>query len=315
MKKLIAAAIIVVSLLILIKASAFTVAEYEQVVITRFGDLKRAITEPGLGFRVPFIEKVERLEKRLIPWDGDPENMTTKDKKSIYIDVWARWRIVDPMKYFRRLRTIHRGQGVLDGLLDSAVRDVVARYNLIECVRSTNDPLFYSDETLEEGDDRRRERIVAGRSTLEDEMLATVNSQDLRATYGMEVTAVRLKRVNYVKTVRERVYERMKSERMRIAMLFESEAEEERNRILGNTRKELDFIEGDMQQQSAEIRGRADAEVITIYAESLSEDPEFFKFLRRLETYKKTLGSDTRLILSTDSELLELLKDSGAPPD
>lgn len=313
MRSLVAGIVMVVLAGILIYASAFTVNEAEQVIITRFGEVKRAVTEPGLAWRTPFIEKVERFEKRLIPWDGEPENMPTKDKKRIFIDVWARWRIIDPIKFFRAVRTVRDGQTILDGLVDSAIRDVVARYRLIECVRTSNKPLFYADETLKEGEERTQERITAGRSKLEDEMLAAVNGQDLEAEYGMEVMTIHIKRVNYIDNVRARVYERMKSERTRIAKLFESEAEEERNRILGNTRKELDLIEGDMEQRSAEIRGEADAAVINIYAEALSQDPEFFEFLRRLQAYKKTLGSSTRLILSTDSELLQLIKGSGAP--
>ena len=315
MRSLVAGVVIIVLAVILINASAFTVSEAEQAIVTQFGEPKRAIREPGLAFRIPFIQKVDRLEKRLIPWDGDPENMPTKDKKRIFIDVWARWKIIDPMKFFQAVRNVQGGQIILDGLVDSAVRDVVARYNLIECVRSTNNPLVYADETIVEGGERVQEQIAAGRGKLEQAMQAAVNGQDLKAVYGMEVTAVHIKRVNYIDNVRVRVYERMKSERTRIAKLFESEAEEERNRILGNTRKELDDIEGDMEERSAEIRGEADAAVIGIYAQALSQDPEFFSFVRRLDAYKKTLRSGTRLILSTDNEFLRLLKSSGAPAD
>jgi membrane protease subunit HflC len=309
MKRMIITVIVVVVLaVILIQSSLFTVNQWEQVIITQFGRPQRVVTEPGLAVRTPFIQKVHRLEKRLIPWDGDPENMTTKDKKTIFVDFWARWRIVDPQKFFVDVKSVRGGQMILDGLIDSAVRDVVARYNLIECVRSTNEPLEYADETLLEGGERKQERIVAGRDMLEEEMLASVNKQDLRAEYGIEVSGVHIKRVNYIESVRNDVYERMKSERMRIAQLLQSEAQEERNRILGNTRKELDEIEGEMQQRSAEIRGAADAEVINIYAGALSRDPEFFEFLRRLDAYKQTFGPTSRLILSTDNDLLELLK-------
>ncbi len=305
---LITVIVIVVLAVILIQASVFTVNEWEQVIITQFGRPQRVVTEPGLAVRTPFIQKVHRIEKRLIPWDGDPENMTTKDKKTIFVDFWARWRIVDPQKFFVDVKTIRGGQMILDGLVDSAVRDVVARYNLIECVRSTNEPLEYADETLLEGGEREQEQIVAGRATLEEQMLVSVNEQDLRTEYGIEVSGVHIKRVNYIESVRKDVYERMKSERDRIAQLLNSEAQEEYNRIMGNTRKELDEIQGEMEQRSAEIRGAADAEVINIYADALSRDPEFFEFLRRLDAYKQTFGPTSRLILSTDSDLLELLK-------
>jgi len=315
MNRIITAVVLLFVLVLVIRASAFTVWEGQQVIVTQFGKPLRVVTEPGLGFRVPFIQKVNVLEKRLIPWDGAPENMTTKDKKTIFVDHWARWRIVDPQKFFVDVNTVQGGQRILDGLVDSAVRDVVARYNLIECVRNSNDPLQYGEDTLreEEASERTQEHIIAGRIKLEEEMLRTINAQDPVSEYGLEITGIHIKRINYIENVRERVYERMKSERMRIASLLESEAEEERNRILGNTRKELDEIEGDMEQKSAAIRGQADAVVINTYAEALSQDPEFFTFLRRLEAYKATLGAKSRLILSTDNELLDLLKGPDSP--
>jgi len=306
-------AVVVIVAAILIDASVFTVNEREQVIITQFGKPKRAVTEPGLAFRTPFLEKVDRLEKRLLPWDGDPENMPTKDKKRIFIDVWARWKIVDPMQFFRRVRTTRGGQDILDQLVDSAVRDVVGRYHLIECVRTSNDPLEYEDQTLTEGESRDQDRIAAGRIKLEEEMLAAVNGEDLKTQYGMEVVAIHFKRVNYIDNVRARVYERMKSERTRVAKLYESEAEEERNRIMGATRKELDRIEGDKEQRAAEIRGEADAAVINVYANALSKGPKFFEFMRSLDAYKTTLGSKAKLVLSTDNQFLKLLDASDTP--
>lgn len=300
---------------IFLRASVYTVSPTEQVVLTQFGEPKATVTEPGLHFRTPFVQEVNRLEKRLLPWDGDPENMPTKDKKRIFIDVWARWRIVEPMTFFKRVRTVSRAISILDDLIDSAVRDVVANNNLIECVRTTNDPLQYETEEFQVDQARHQEHVSLGRQQLEARMLTQVNAADLPASYGIEVADVHIKRVNYVKNVRDRVYERMISERTRIAKLFESEAEEERNRILGSTRKELDEIEGDMEQRSAEIRGEADAAVIKIYAEAIGQDLEFFEFLRLLEAYDKTLRSPARLILSTDNEFLKLLRGPTAHRD
>ncbi len=316
MKTLTGVIVLVIVVAILLKASAFTINPAEQAIITQFGEIKRVVTDPGLDFKIPFVQEVHKLEKRLLPWDGDPENMVTKDKKSIYIDVWARWRIVDPQRFYQACRTVNRGQKIMDDLVDSSVRDVIASHNLIECVRSTNDPLEYEFEELEADRDRAQEMIKVGRSELEHRILASVRAAtDLRATYGMEVTTVHIKRVNYVPNVRDQVYGRMKSERTRVARLFESEAEEERNRILGYTKKELDEIEGEMEQRSAEIRGAADAEVIAIYAESLSQDPEFFEFVRQLEAYKNTLRSGTRMILSTDNQFLRRLRGAEVHPD
>ncbi len=303
MRLAIGVAIVVLISGVLVRASAYTVPEGWQVVITQFGDLVRVRTDAGLYIKMPFIQKVHRLEKRLLPWDGDPENMQTLDKKRIFIDVWARWRIVDPMKFFRGVRTEQRGYKILDDLVDSAVRDVVARNNLIEVVRSGNRALLYESEELARDADASQDRITVGRAKMEAEIRA-VASAGLTEEYGMELTDVHIKRVNYIETVRRTVYDRMKSERMRIARLFESEAEEERNRILGLTTKELDGIKGEEQQRSAEIRGDADAEVIRIAAAAYSRSPEFYEFLRRLETYKNTLGAGTRLVLSTDNEFL-----------
>ncbi len=314
MKVVTTVAVVVVLGLILLRASAYTVNEAEQVIITQFGNPKGVVREPGLHFRKPFIQQVQSLEKRLLPWDGDPENMVTKDKKNIFINVWARWRIVDPLQFYKACRTVAGGQKILDDLVDSSVRDVIASHNLIECVRSSNEDLKYEEEVFGVEQDRVQERITVGRGELEDRMLTSVNaSTDLRSTYGMEVTEVHVKRVNYVENVRDRVYDRMVSERKRIASLFESEAQEERNRILGNTKKELDEIEGEMEQRSAEIKGQADAEVIKIYAEALSQDPEFFAFLRQLEAYQATFDEQTQMILSTDNDFLNLIR--GATPD
>lgn len=305
--------ILVVLSAIFAKASLYVVQEGQQAVITQFGKPVNVVTDPGLNFKTPFIQTVNRLEKRLLPWDGDPENMQTRDKKRIFIDVWARWRIVDPMKFFQAVRTEQRGYKILDDLVDSAVRDVVARYNLIEVVRSSNRELQYETEELAKDAAAGREMITAGRAKMEAEILQ-VASAELKERYGMELTVVHVKRINYIESVRREVYRRMQSERLRIAQLFESEAKEEQNRILGRMRKELDVIEGEMEQRSAEIRGEADAEVIKISAEGYSKSPEFYEFLRSLEAYKKTLRRGTRLILSSDNKFFRQLQEPSNKP-
>ena len=287
-------------------SSAYTVEEGKLAVITQFGKPMGAIEEPGLHFKMPFIQDVHYLEKRLLPWDGDPESMQTRDKKRIDIDVWARWRIVDPMKFFVKLRTEQRGQKILDDLVDSAVRDVVARHKLIDVVRKSNSPLIYESDDLQR---RSSDQVTGqGRDSVEEEILSGVDM----GSYGMELVKVRIKRVNYVQSVRQTVYERMISERLRIARLYDSEALEEKNKILGQTQKELDQIEGEMEKAAAEIRGNANAQVIQLTADAYGKSPEFYEFLRRLEVFKQTFGPDTRLILSTESDLFRLLKDPGS---
>lgn len=303
MKTIVALMISILITAVLIRASTYTVSEGWQAVVTQFGNPVRVRTEAGLYFKPPFIQEIHRLEKRLLPWDGDPENMQTLDKKRIFIDVWARWRIVDPMKFFQAVRTERRGYKILDDLVDSAVRDVVARNNLIEVVRSSNRELLYESDELARDAAANQDRITVGRAKMEAEILS-VASVGLKERYGMELSVVHIKRVNYIQSVRSTVYDRMKSERLRIARLFESEAEEERNRILGLTTKELDGIKGEQQQRAAEIRGLARAEVIRIAAEAYGQSPEFYGFLRHLETYKKSFGPGTRLVLSTDNALL-----------
>jgi membrane protease subunit HflC len=305
------AAILVVVLgiaAIVLYSSVYVVEEGKQVIVTQFGNPVRTVTDAGLHYKSPFIQEVHYLEKRLLPWDGEPVSMRTNDKKEIDIDVWARWRIIDPKLFFQAVGDEQNGQGKLDGRVNSAVRDVVALHNLIDVVRRSNKDLEYESEDLER---IATEKVKGqGRDDVEAEILRNV---DLRE-FGMELTMVRIKRVNFVESVRQTVYDRMISERLQIARLYDSEAQEERKRILGQTQKELDQIEGEMKQESAEIRGKADALVIKMTAEAYGgEALDFYEFLRRLEVFKVSLGRDTRLILSTESDLFRLLKQPGEP--
>jgi len=299
--------ILLILLAILGFSSLYTVDETQIAVVTQFGELKDTVTDAGLHYKVPFVQEVHFLEKRLMAWDSDPENMQTSDKKRIFVQVWARWKIADADIFYPAVRTEQGGHKILDDLVDSAVRDVVAQHRLIELVRSTNDELLYEDEEIQRND---VEEVKKGRGDIEKQILQ-VASTDLAQEYGMEIKDVRVMRVNYIDSVKQAVYERMRAERQRIASLYESEAEEERNRIQGHTRRELDQIEGEMQAASAKIRGEADADVIRITAEAYNQSPEaleFFKFLRKLEVFKSSLGKDSSVVLSTDSELFDLLK-------
>ena len=309
----IAALLLIIVLVIAGTSSLYAIKEGEQAIITQFGKPVREVTAAGLHLKMPLIQNVNRLEKRLLPWDGDPENMQTRDKKRIFIDVWARWRIIDPMRFYQAVRTERRGYKILDDLVDASVRDVVASHNLIEVVRSSNRELRYETEELEREAAGKRIPVETGREKMEAEILKSAGSELERGRYGMELTDVRIKRVNYIESVRKSVYERMRSERLRIAKLFESEAQEEKNKILGQMQKELEQITGEMQEKSAEIRGRADAEVIEIAAKGFSQSPELFRFLRRIEAYKNSLSSGTRLILSTDNDFLRNLVKAEKP--
>ncbi|NQU20813.1 MAG: protease modulator HflC [Candidatus Nealsonbacteria bacterium] len=290
--------------------ATYVVEEGKQVVVTQFGKVVNVETEANLYFKIPLVQEVHVLEKRLLPWDGAPESMQTRDKKRIFIDVWARWKIVDLSTFFKAVRTEQGGQKILDDLVDSAVRDVVARNKLIDVVRSSDEQLVYESEELARTAEGAREQVTTGRAEMEKQILA-VAGKGLKDRYGIELFDVHIKRVNYVESVKETVYERMRSERQRVARLFESQAQEEKNRILGLTRKDLDLIEGEMEQKSAEIKGKADAEVIQMTAAAYGKSPEaikFYEFLRRLEVFKTSLEGNSRLVLSTDSDVFQLLK-------
>lgn len=305
---LIVVAIVVV---ILIKAAAYTVPETHYAVVFQFGKAVDAVDRPGLHFKRPFVQSVQKFERWIIAWDGFPSSMPTKDKKNIYVDVWARWRIVDPIRFRNTATNVDGGHKFLDDYVDSAVRDVVGRYNLIELVRSTNRELTYESAELQEEQEARKEQIETGREEITKEIIDSA-SRSLANT-GMELVDVGIKRINYVESVRKAVYERMISERLRIAELYKSEAQEKRRVILGETERELEAIRGEGTSKSTQIRGEADAEVIRMYAEALSQSPEFYAFLRRLDAYRESLGEDTRLILTTDSDFLQGLKTSSPP--
>ena len=313
--KIARAAIVLITIVVaaLALSAIYVIPEGQQAVITEFGRPVKAVTAAGPYWRIPFVQEVHRLEKRLLPWDGDPQNMPTKDKRRIFIDVWARWRIVDPLQFYKAVGAIRNGQHRLDEVVDSAVRGVIANNNLIDAVRTTDKPLEYESEELARDWSARRERVSTGRQQIEQE-IKRIASDGLGDTYGMELADVHIKRINYIESVREKVYERMRSERMRIASLYESEAEEEKNKILGQTRKELDDIEGEMEQRSTEIRGNADARVIEITAKAFGQSPDFYQFMRKLEAYKKTLTKGTRLVLTTDNEFLQLLHGADEKP-
>ncbi len=284
----------------------YIVDETQQVVITQFGEPKGdPVTTPGLKMRIPFIQKANYFDKRFLEWDGDPNEVPTRDKRFIHVDTYARWRITDPLKYFQRLRNELRAQSRLDDILDGETRNVIANHDLIEVVRSSNREFAVSEEVVGEASTQVSEIIEQGRARLAAEVLraAQTRTEDL----GIEILDFRFKRINYVEEVRLEVYNRMISERNRIAEQFRSEGAGESARINGERERELKEITSEAYRLAQAIKGRADAEAADIYAGAYNRDAEFYRFLKTMEVLKETLDSTTVLVLSTNSDFLRYL--------
>ena len=267
-------------------------------------------TTSGLKIKTPFIQKVDRFDKRILEWDGREKEVTTKDKRFIWLDTTARWRISDALKFFQSLKTEENAQSRLDDIINSASRDLVTGQKLVEVVRNTND-IRQATEDLEEGEQNTEqiEVIEVGRHKIA-QMILEKAQQNLSEEFGIEIVDVQIKRINYVDQVRQKVFLRMISERQRIASKYKSEGEGEAADIEGQADKELQRIQSEAYKTAEQIKGQADAEAIQIYAEAHSKDPEFYAFTKTLETYQKTIGEteNTKLFLTTDSDLYKYLK-------
>ena len=297
--------ILVLLVMLVVGGAFFIVDETEQVIITQFGEPKGdAITQPGLQMKVPFIQKANYFDKRFLEWDGNPNQIPTRDKRFIHVDSYARWRISDPLKYFQRLRNEVRAQSRLDDILDGETRNVVANHDLIEVVRSSNREFTVSEEVLGQ-EPEQQETIKRGRSVLAEEVLAS--AQTRTEDLGIEILDFRFKRINYVEEVRREVYARMISERQRIAEQFRSEGAGESARINGQKERELKEITSEAYRQAQGIKGRADAEAADIYAAAYNRDPDFYRFLKTMEILKVTLDEGTVMVLSTDGDFLRYL--------
>ena len=291
--------------LLLFNSAYYEVSETSQVIITQFGDPKGApVTTPGLHMKIPFIQQAHSFDKRFLEWDGSPNQVPTKDKRFIWVDTYARWRIVDPLKFFQRLRDERGAQSRLDDILDGETRNSVARYNLIELVRNTN---RNRAEVAVESDEESAilEQIQKGRSQIEREILERASSR--MANLGIELLDIRLKRINYVEQVQKDVFARMIAERNRVAELFRSEGEGEAARIRGERERELKRIQSEAYKSAEDLRGKADAQAIDVYADAHGRDPDFYAFTKSLETYEQTMDAKTMFILGTDSELLKFM--------
>jgi len=291
-----------------LSGSAFIVQEKDQVVITQFGrPIGKAVTEPGIYFKVPFIQVANYFEKRYMEWNGDPNQVPTKDKKFIYVDTYARWQITDPLQFFKRLTNERGAQSRIDDILDGDTRNFIANNNIEEAVRTSNRTPVSSDSEI------IRDSLIViyvGRDRIQKEILASANKQT--ADLGIEILDFRFKRINYVQEVQEQVYERMKSERFRIADKFRSEGQGEASRINGEKERELKSIQSNAFREAEEIKGKADAAAALIYAQAYdqsSQSRNLYSFLKSMETFEKTFDNKTSIFISTDSELYKYLKE------
>jgi membrane protease subunit HflC len=286
----------------------YVVDETQQVVIFQFGQPRgEPDTTAGLKMKLPFIQKAVFFDNRFLEWDGDPNEVPTRDKRFIYVDSYARWRITDPLKYFQRLQTERGAQSRLDDILDGETRNVIANHNLIEVVRTSNRAFAVSSDEVGDGAEPNTTTgtIEQGRAALAQEVLE--KAQARTADLGIEILDFRFKRLNYVAEVRVEVYSRMISERQRIAERFRSEGAGEAARINGERERDLQEITSEAYRVAQEVKGRADAEAADIYAEAYNRNPEFYQFLKTMEVLKATMDSSTVLVLSTDSEFLSYL--------
>ena len=300
----------VLLLLLVVGGAFYTVQETETVILTQFGaPVGDPVTEPGLHFKTPFVQEVNRLEKRVLEWDGDPVEMPTKDKTYIKVDTFARWRISDPAQYFVKLGDEHSARSRLEDIIGSEVRTAVAGHELIEVVRSDKNRELPVVTTTEGTTVSTLQKASRGRLELQADILKAAAPK--LATLGIELLDVRIKRVNYNDGVVGNIYQRMISEREQIAQRFRSEGEGEAARINGRRERDLREIESAAYKRVQELRGEADAEATRIYAEAYDKSPEardFYGFLKTLDTYRVILGDRTNMILSTDSELFRLLE-------
>jgi len=306
----IAIAVVVLIAILGLFTSMYVVTEKDQAFITRFGKIQGApTTKPGLFFRVPFIDKLWRFEKRILEWDGHPSEVTTKDKRFIAIDSYARWRISDPKIFFENVKDEVFAQSRLDDILDGTTRTAVSKHDLVEVVRSDKERKAVSDGNQTEGQGELQPFTI-GRQAISDAILK--ESREKVKEYGIELLDFQFKRINYAQTVQAKIFERMIAERKQLAEKFRSEGQGRAAEIEGTKLRKLDTIESSATREEKEIQGRADAEAAGIYAEAYSQSPqseEFYNFMKTMETYKMTLTQKDTLILSTKSEFFRFLRE------
>lgn len=300
MKKL-AFLLILAVIAFLASASFFVVNEGQQAVVTRFGKPVGETRLAGLNFKIPFIEDVHFFEKRILKWDGDPNQITTKEKKFIWVDATARWNIEDPLKFMKTVASIDGAQSRLDDIIDSVVRDAVSGNYLVDLVRGTAYQPTAEETPIDDKNRKSREEILADIVAK-----ARVSTPD----YGINLIDVQIKRLNYIEKVREKVYERMVSERNKVAAQYKSEGEGTRAEILGEMEKELKKIRSEAYRTATEVKGDADAKAARVYADAFNRNADFYSFYRAMESLEKTIGENSRIVVSSDSEFYGYLKNS-----
>ena len=310
MRSLVIVVVAFILLLMLLGGAIYVVNETQQVVITQFGrPVGEPVVNPGVHFKIPFIQNANFFEKRFLEWNGDPNEVPTKDKRFILVDTYARWRIVDPLKFFQRLQNERGGLSRLDDIIDGETRNAVANHDLVEIVRSTNREVEVDPDLTLEEQATALEEVRTGRLGI---MAIILEESQKRTTdLGIEILDVRFKRINYNLEVQRTVYQRMIAERQRIAERFRSEGMGESARIRGEKERELKAIQSDAYRQAQEIRGRADAEATAIYAEAYNRDVDFYRFLKTMEAYPQTLDKDAWLILTTENDFFRYLDQVG----
>jgi membrane protease subunit HflC len=301
--------VIFIAVLAVLSLSVYIVSETEQVVITQFGKYKRVEKEAGLHFKKPIVEKANYFDKRLLEWDGKATQVPTLEKRLIWVDTFARWRIDDPLKFFQTVKDENTAHSRLDGIIDSAVRNQISNHLLIEAIRSSNRPMLITVGIEGERIDELQ-NVEKGRDKLTEQILAeaTSSAQGL----GIELVDIRIKRINYVEEVQMAAYQRMIVERKQIAAKYRSEGEGRMMEIQGQKEQEEKEILSEAYKLTQDIMGKADAQAIKIYAEAYSKDPEFYSFLKTLESYEKNLEKAGIVILSTDSDYFKYLKSPDA---
>ena len=305
--------IVVLLGLIVLLSSGFVVNETEQAIITQFGKpVGDPVITPGVHFKVPIIQKVHFFEKRFLEWDGSPNQIPTKDKRFIWVDAYARWRIHDPLLYFQRVRDERGARTRLDDILDGQTRNVIANNNLVEVIRSTNRQFEASADVGDFQDTEANVPITLGRDKMT-RLIIEAAAPRLKVL-GIELLDLRFKRINYVEEVQKKIYERMITERKRIADQFRSEGQGEAAKIIGDRERDLKKIESEAYRTAQEIRGKADAEATAIYAAAYNQNTEsraFYRFLKTMESYRNTLSEKDWLILSTKGDFFKFLDHSG----
>jgi modulator of FtsH protease HflC len=307
MTRVLLAGALVVAAIVTATSALYTVSETEQAVVTQFGrPVGKAVTAPGLHLKLPFAQDANFFDKRWLEWDGDSNQVPTRDKKYIWVDTYARWRIADPLRFFQRLRDERGAQSRLNDIIDGETRNVIANHNLIEVVRTSNRTFEQGEEAQDVLEAEEARAVEQGRDKITRLILA--RASQVMPEYGIELVDVQIQRVNYVDTVQSKVFDRMVSERKRIADRHRSEGQGKSAEIRGKKERELKRIESEAYKKAQLTMGKADAEATAIYAGAYGRAPELYRFVRTLGTYKETIDKDSTLVLSADAELFQYLR-------